>query len=369
MKIAIVFPDFNLAYSPTTLGLHNALKINFDVKIVCIKPAASNVKLIEDTNIIYLKRLNTIETIQYSLEYYIKLFFSKIEKVGRYRFKRQKNISKFILSHRIPFDLLITIDIDTFWFYKKYSKVKCILLSLEIIENDGLIPFIRLHPPIACISQSIERFNFYFERHQADFLLLPNTFNFFEVKPLPLHSKKNLVLSGAAIKEFGLIEILTFIESYDDYKIVIKGFLNPESEIIINEFKSRIEDRIIIDKEYLNQKDLIRFLSQCRIGFCIYNKKYEKINTFNYETAPSGKLYAYLLSGTPIICSNQKGLNFIEENRCGICINNLDKESILNAVTKIESNYEEYSKNCLALAKSLSFDNFTENITEYIKRV
>ena len=60
---------------------------------------------------------------------------------------------------------------------------------------------------------------------------------------------------------------------------------------------------------WLAAPEYIKYVSNFRIGFCFYDWNLIK-NDFNYQTAPSGKLFVYLSAGLPVIVCNIPGFKF-----------------------------------------------------------
>jgi glycosyltransferase involved in cell wall biosynthesis len=95
----------------------------------------------------------------------------------------------------------------------------------------------------------------------------------------------------------------------------------------------------------------------------------KEIDTFNYHSAPSGKLFKYLAAGVPVIGIDIPGFGIIKEFNCGVLIKSLDPLTIKTAIEKIESNFDYYSFNCLRVAKEYSFDKTTRPFLEYLETV
>jgi len=108
------------------------------------------------------------------------------------------------------------------------------------------------------------------------------------------------------------------------------------------------------------------YLNSFEIGFCFYDTRYEHINNFNYNTAPSGKLFKYYAAGVPVIGSNIAGLQSIDEFQTGIRVKNYTPKEILNACETIQANYQFYYQNCLKAAEHFSFDKMIKPFLEYI---
>ena len=163
------------------------------------------------------------------------------------------------------------------------------------------------------------------------------------------------------------MDCIEFFNQYPQYKLILKGGGDKKTaKKIHKEYKHLLDSsKIIIDREYLPENLFIEYLSQFRIGFCFYDWSLIK-ESFNYQTAPSGKLLMYLAAATPVIACNIPGFRFIEESKAGILIDDYDPETINAAVKEIESNYDQYSINCYNLAKGLSFDKKVQPYVQFL---
>jgi hypothetical protein len=366
-NIILIFPDFNLSYSPTTLNLFNFFKNKgIDISVVSIEPKSEKFKKIDDNKIYYVKRISLFEKLLVSLKYFLLFFFSKELKYGRYRYKRQYNLFKFINENKLIKDnsIIITVDADTYCFFRRnYTHNKIIFLSLEIVENDNLISFIQENPPYFSIFQSEIRYKYYFSNNNKEnkWFLLPNSPCYFDFYKMKNTYRKGYVYSGAAIDEFGFKSIIQLSLEKLSQPLIIKSYNVNEGKI---NFKYN-QNNIILKNEYLNEFELINFLNSCRIGFCLYDSKFPSIRKFNYRTAPSGKLYTYIMAGLPIICTNQEAFNFIVEQKCGVMIDEISTENLLNAIKEIEENYDYYVENCYKVSKDYDFNKYSELIFNY----
>lgn len=369
-RIAIIFPDANLPYSPTTLGIFRKLKEKFNVDLYAIHPVQANIPIIQEEGLIYVKKVGLILKLIYSFQYVLLSTLRLIPKLGRYRFKRQQNIYQKLKPNLKNYDILIAVDADTYWRYASTHPC-CIFLSLEIIEDDVLVNYLRKNAPKACIIQSNIRYEYYFPNRETPLLLLPNSPSFQEYDKHSIGVKKGLIYSGAAIDYFGFKYCLAFLAKYSEYTLTVKGSIDAKNESLIeNEYKELIKkNQLIIESRYLPSDELVPYTNKFRIGFCFYDYHIPFVNTFNYQTAPSGKLFTYLAAGVPVICSNQIGLRFVEEQHCGVCINDFEPDTIKAAIDSIESNYDAYVANTYKVFEANSFDKKANELSAFLSQL
>ena len=249
-------------------------------------------------------------------------------------------------------------------------KRKTDFLSLELCVDEKYLPLVALKYIRSVIIQSKERYEYLFKDKKLPAFFVQNSPNY-----APLHLKQNhdgLVYGGSAYDELGFYHCLDFLTKYPDEKLTIQGAINKHDlSRVENEYRSLLdEQRLIINKKYLENEEVVPFLSNYEIGFCFYNFEVPVIknNYFNYATAPSGKLFKYLAAGVPAIGSNIIGFKFINEFKCGILIDDLLPETIKKAVDTIRSNYQFYMNNAIVAAKHYSFDKAIKPYLELIEK-
>ncbi len=126
------------------------------------------------------------------------------------------------------------------------------------------------------------------------------------------------------------------------------------------------QKRLVINQEYLKAEQFLDFIATFKIGFCFYS--WELINEhFNYESAPSGKLFMYMAAGVPVIASNISAFKIIEEYGAGVLVDDYKPETILQAVKKIENNFDKYSQACYVIASKYSFDKTVKPYIDFLK--
>jgi len=212
--------------------------------------------------------------------------------------------------------------------------------------------------------QSKERYEYLFGDAKLQTFIVQNAPVFSEsyIKHYP---RDRFIYGGAMHRWLGVMECIEFFNQYPEFKLVLKGGGDKKTIRLIHSTYEKLikSERIKIDQSYLPSDKFLDFLSTFRIGFCFYSWNLIESN-FNYQTAPSGKLFMYLAAGTPVIACNIPGFQLVNEFRSGVLINDYKPETILAAVRKIESNYDAYSKACYEAARHYSFD---KHVAPYIK--
>jgi glycosyltransferase involved in cell wall biosynthesis len=363
-KILIVFPYHNLSFSPSTLNLYDSLSNLFDVTILSGEPDSNySSQKISNKKIIYIHQPG---------ESYFSLFRQGLKKV---HIEFGLKIHNYLLSTRITnaviheikkFDgEIIAVDFFALWCVKMANK-KAHLLSLEVYENDLYKNSCSVNDIKSVIIQSDERYKFLFGDQKIKTFFVQNSPNYVDEQiNFSKRNKTDLIFCGSAVPGFGIFNCLEFLEDFPEYRLTIKGAVPPNVRTIIEEYFSDLleQNRLVIDSEYLSPSELNSYVAGFRIGFVFYDYlRFESINTFNYKTAPSGKLFQYYNAGVPVI-SNVPGSRSIKDYQTGVIIKSLGSVAIKNAIDQIEINYENYAK--MSKKMSAHFD-FSKNILEFV---
>jgi glycosyltransferase involved in cell wall biosynthesis len=179
--------------------------------------------------------------------------------------------------------------------------------------------------------------------------------------------RKDFIFSGTARTVFGIFDCIEFIRNYPPSRLVQKG--GGERKVLTRIRSENVDlirdDRLVLDDSYVPAGELISFLSGFRIGFCFYSWKIIE-DFFNYRTAPSGKLFMYMAAGVPVIASDIEGFRMVREYGAGVLIRDYSPNTIMKAVKEIESDFEQYSRNCLKMASDLSFDKLVAPYIDFL---
>lgn len=179
-------------------------------------------------------------------------------------------------------------------------------------------------------------------------------------------------------------EVCNILKSIEGKKIIqyqgIIGY-NRDLEPICNVVKD-LPDFVLLlmgrETEYLKKllkiSDNIKYIpfivppmhlkvtQNCRIGFLSYD--HSCLN--NIFCAPN-KIWEYSSMGIPMLGNDIPGLkNVIEPAQMGICVDNLDRNQIREAILTIDANYEFFSKKSYSFFDSVSMPKLFE---EFIKHI
>lgn len=364
-KILILFHGEHIAYSPTLLQLYDILQKKYDVTVTAEHPHNYNNLKIENRNILYHKFYHVKSRYFYWILFQIILIFSKEARL----FKKNKlNYKQYFFKFRFikniirqnNFKTIISVDILNAVFcsiLKKYSD----FLSLELTIDEQFLPLIDLKYINCVLIQSKERFQYLFKDKNIKTFYVQNAPIYKEVLK---KDRDGLIYGGSAYDLLGFYHCLNYLNAYKDEKLTVQGAIMPEDDARINkEYKHLLDEkRLVLKRKYLENDEVVEFLSNYEIGFCFYNFEVPVIrdNYFNYASAPSGKMFKYLAAGVPVVASNIIGFKFVPEFQCGVLIDNLSPVEIHKAIITIRQNYLRYVENAIKAAKHYSFDKSIE---------
>lgn len=380
-KVLIIFPYGHLAYSPTTLQVCRLLHAKgHNVKVVygfeefwgAQKPVLTGITF---ENISYSRKLVRVaKHIDRILWKPIAKVLQKLSILNPYN---RLSIREILFSRIIKktletneCDEMIAVDIlPLYWAQKVFGN--CHLLSLEVDDGMQLRSSIDRSKIMSVVIQSEERFQRLFDNSPIKHFLVQNAPNYVEPEKRT-HPSKNLIYNGTAWAPFGATYLLEFANCFPEYKIHFKGSVHGSlRELVQSEYRDLVGTGIVSFSEtYLNEDDLKKYLADFSVGFCFYDFAHPVISQrrFNYETAPSGKVFLYLSVGIPVIATRIRGFSFLEENIAGILLDDHRPETIKNAVDGILKNYKTFSDNALATGRKFSFDESAKPFIDFISQ-
>lgn len=369
-KVTILFGDAFLSYSPTVLGLYDLLIQHFDVTIVARNPKFFDNHAVTDRKVVYIKQPVSFVARLFGFVPFLlssivdndakRLRSTRVSVGTFYEFK----FVKVYLSAENP-DFIIAVDFKNLFITQLLGK-KVEFLSLEIVPDDPFYAACDFANVNSVIIQSKERY---------EYLFGDKTFRTFYVQNSPVYltceraqTRKGLVYCGTAWDRFGFYHCLEFLKEYPSFSMHVRGaILSDDKQRVEREYGELLAScRLVIDNQYLDESALAHYLSGFRIGFSFYNFDLEQVNTFNYHSAPSGKMFKYFAAGVPVVALDTIGAQPVAEFDCGVLINDLKPESIKQAIDQIESNFDHYSQNCLKAAEHYSFDTMAAPFVEYL---
>jgi len=366
-KILILFEGQWLAYSPTVIQLYNELIKKYFVVIFAEKPKGNQVSF-NFTH--YFKYEHGITRYFYKLYFITLSFFSP----GLKHFKIANNtyqdycfrfsvIKKILRKNK--FKKVICVDIKNL-FYCSMLRQRCDFLSLEICLNENLLPYVDPGIIDKVIIQREDRYKYLFKEIKLPTFFVQNAPVYLEIEEK--RDKEGLIFTGTVTREFGIFYCLDYMQRYADEKMIILGGMTDAMKEEINSTYIDLirENRLKINAGYLKNEDVVEFISGAEIGFCLYNFDTLWVKNYNYQTAPSGKVFKYLAAGVPVICNDIPGFDFVRSFQCGELLTDMSPESIRAAIFRIRKNYEIYVENGKAAAIHFSFDKAIQPYLDYV---
>ena len=371
-KVLIIFNGSHLAYSPTTIQLHEELSKKYDVHIIAQHPRIYTGQALEVENILYHKYFKVKGRYFYLVLFQILSLFSKeIKDFKKNKLNYKDYFFRYLFIKKIirnnDFKRIICID-NVYLYFCSLLKVKVDFLSLELCLNENLVPLVDRSFINCVLIQSKERYGYLFGDEKLKTFYVQNAPIYTELERK--QERKSLIYAGSTIKSLGFYNCLDYLKKYSTERLTVQGAMFEEDRNKVNnEYSNLLEDnRLVINNTYLDNDKMVEFLSDYEIGFCFYllDDMFIKEHYFNYISAPSGKMFKYIAAGVPVICSNILGFNFVKEFNCGILIDNLNEEGIHEAVLTIRKDYNTYVENAIKAAKHFSFDTAIKPYMEFI---
>jgi hypothetical protein len=177
--------------------------------------------------------------------------------------------------------------------------------------------------------------------------------------------KSNLDFNQIKISQIGSISsvrlshlLLDCFQGTDERVLLyFKGFVEPAMLAKISEANKKPS----VVGQSQNLKNYRRFINSIDIGVLFYH---EDCENERYLSKASGQLVEYLMQSKPVLTYGNCDLgNFIEENQCGVYLQNLldFNESIIEIV----KNYDIYAKQSANIYnKYFNFDNYSQSLIE-----
>jgi len=370
-KILIVTLNDYIIYQPTILNLYDALSVDFEVKVISFEPMFSTRQKDTNRNILYL------ETKFLAGQFFAKFDFliSKMTKVVKklspgytyyhkyYNWYLPSILKRALKNYEDTPDIVIAADFPALHVAQQFFN-KVHLLSLEIENNTNryykLIDKTRIR---SVVIQSQMRYDYLLGEANIKKFIIPNSPVFIpsnkSQKP-----RRDFIWAGSIDRRLAVMECLNFFKQHPELKLVLKGGGDKKTKKLIDKRYGDLlrSGQVVINREYLPENEFIDFLSGYKIGFCFYSWDLIKAS-FNYYSAPSGKLLMCMAAGVPIVGCNIPGFKFVEEYGAGVLIDSYEPSVIFNAIQKIQEDYDKYAAACYRIAADYSFE---KNVAPYL---
>jgi hypothetical protein len=374
-KVLIVFTDVHLAYSPSTLNLYDSLANDFDVTILSFEPGSDySVQRTENRKVKYIIWHDENNKQPQSLFKRIK---DEIIITIDHKLKRLSNPSLSVNANSLITEIkkfngeMIAVDFFALWCIQQAGK-SAHLLSLEIHDQDIYRQNCEISNIKSVIIQSKARYEYLFKGKDLNYFIVQNAPKYIDTKiNIEMRSPFKLVVCGSAMPWFGIYSCIDFLCDYPQYSLTIKGAIPSFVKSVIKEKFTDLLDskRLILDEVYLNETELNEYLKSFYIGFVFYDHfRFDFINTFNYRTAPSGKLFQYYNAGVPVICNKIEGLDSVDSLSTGISIDTMSSLQIKNAIESISFTYQAMSLNAKQASKHFDFSANVKPFIEFLQQ-
>ena len=274
---------------------------------------------------------------------------------------------------RIYHDLIFGVDALGYYISSILFKDP-IFFSLELpARNNVFMKRMRSEGISRLIIQTQERTEYlagFFKTPPKQVYFIQNAPIFEPGQTVLQNNKKKEILYLGNINRGYALE--SFIEAYsslpDSYTLCLKGFGINKAYLqeLREKYASLFEaNRIRIVLDYIQQEDIVRFVSDFYMGIVGYDVELVK-RVYDYESSPSGKLFNYYAGGVPVIGLDITGLRSVKEMKAGILLKRITPTSFIGAIRTIEADYESYASNCLDAA--VHFD-FRDGVKRFLKTV
>lgn len=350
----IIFPNDWAAYSPTLLNLVRMLGEDVSVRVVTLS-SRFDVSALDRSRFVFVRLHPYLTKILGQLQLLrIVAFFLLIWRA------RTENAATMIgidsagalvaqlLSPKPYF--FISLEVDRGLFFRMLRRRRIAAMAIQTRE--------RLEYLFGGPSQDIQTFLV----HNAPILKRAPT-----AKPAP-NGPARCVFFGAAIREHAIMECLRAVQAAGSWTLTVKGMMPADvRDSIDRQFGELIESgRLVLDHGYVDQSEVVDYLRQFDIGFCLYNFQHIRKIDFNYLSCPSGKMFSYFGAGLPVVGTDILGLRPVPENDAGVLVKGLSPATIDSAVQAVTQNYERYSSGSARAAVRYDFLSSAAQFTRQI---
>lgn len=219
------------------------------------------------------------------------------------------------------------------------------------IQEKDWIPLL-LRKPIALCYEKIQ--NYVCKKVDAIITVTPNLVKYFQsinsntimVTNYPLIDEikyvrqplKQVCFAGLLNSTWCHEDIICAINQIEGVQYVIAGNIQ---ENYLKILKEHANDNLIF-KGKVSHEEVADIYSKSMVGIALNNSKQMKEAKGSLGNT---KIFEYMMHGLPVICSDyERWKEIIEDNQCGICVENNNIEQIRDAIIYVMNNYEDAKK-------------------------
>jgi glycosyltransferase involved in cell wall biosynthesis len=297
------------------------------------------------------------------------------------------NIRLFIYLLFHKFDLLVSNDLDTLLPNYLVSKLRGLPLVYDSHEYFTGVPEVQNRPFIRNVWTSIER-NIFPNLKYIMTVSEPIASIYeklYSIRPVVVRnlSKKAdhitsftreetgfsedcllLIIQGNGINiDKGAEELIDAVNLTDKVALMVVG-----SGDVVPALKQKVIDLNIGNKVKFKQsvpwECLMKYTKSADVGMCL-----EKNTNPNYRYSLPNKLFDYIAAGIPVIASTlPETSKIINENGCGILIDEVTPEKIMDALSDIKINRDKLAvlkRNAVLASKKINWEIESEKVKEF----
>lgn len=177
-------------------------------------------------------------------------------------------------------------------------------------------------------------------------------------------SKKVLLYQGVVLHGRGLKMIFNFLQSTNDFVLVVAG-----GGDMLSYYKDLTEKLHITDKVFfigkIPQDKLINYTAGAWLGLALI----ENISLSYYFALPN-KLFEYIMAEIPVIATDLPQMKkIIDEYQVGLTVRENNIEQLKHALNKLKSDvsyYNQLKENCRIVSQKLNWENEIKNLLNLI---
>lgn len=347
-RILLVFPNEWLAYSPTIVNLLALLRKAFEVRVLAF--ASHSFPRLADPAVTYLEVPPS--------------WRRALGSIHAFNLVKHAWLVRHILAE--PAELILAVDSHGV-LAAQWSLRPVHMISLEAVR-DTAFRACRKGRIESVLIQSRERYDYLFPGRSAAHprpFLVQNAPTYRE-RPAGERNGR-VVFMGTASKAHGSEALVAWAAARLDLELTFKGVVSREIEADLRvRCPGALESgRIIIDREYLDEEEVVPYLARFSFGVCLY--EFARGSDFNYESCPSGKLFRYYAAGVPVIGTRMLGLASVTEFEAGVVVDAHDPASLDAALARLRDDRTRYVEGCLAAARHFSFEPAAEPYVAYLR--
>ncbi|WP_072619910.1 hypothetical protein [Spirulina major] len=361
--ILILFPNEWLAYTPTLLNLIEKLKADFKIRVITLDDGKYQNHNLQGDEFEFIPLSEHLATFLTD--------FGRVIGQGSRLYQFFKMWQVYWRSRGRQADEVIAVDSAGLVIAQKLFPSSH-FLSLEPYR-DRFFLSCDLTRIKSVLAHSPERYDYLFAETNIPAFILPNAPALDNYQPPDYHPSDtiNAIFFGNANFRNGVYECLEVFNVLDTEKftLTIKGIVSEEhQERIAQQYQPLIDaGRLIIERRYIPQEEVINYLAQFSIGFCFYNFDHTNAMTqFNFISVPAGKMYNYYAAGVPVIGSDILGLKSVRDFQAGLLLNEVTPAAIAAAIQTIHADHPTYHENAIKAAYHFDFNKAIDPVKTYL---